>query len=453
MDLEAEDKIQQLKKDYYQLERIHEDEKGCLTKIINTYGVLVSMHPDTADGVRAIKNFLDSEESLPLARIEEEIGKLKDKIIGKEHDESVSVEGALEQLKAVKERLIGACRTVKRIMIPVLEDFYPTSAELSAKAQAIEIKCADDVSMIDLEKPTNDFLRYVEGLKTKISEDFRYINSSFLSLLEHVKELEKTLTNEFGMDERLKEIEYFEMKVSHEVGSIVESFNIHRTISEIKSTVIDKIENIKRLVAIKKEQEVKRSKSAQKKIKKLSKRMIQAERDARTMSKKAERFQTAAMRDGLTGLFNRKAIDMKVKEALQTFHSEKKPLSLMIFDIDGFKMINDTFGHVAGDTVLKKVAQCLGETFRKGDFIARYGGDEFVVAVDNLTREMARERILGFRKNLKKRRFVSYEKGEINLTVSTGLALAREGDTVESLIERADRAMYASKTTKAEAVS
>ena len=129
------------------------------------------------------------------------------------------------------------------------------------------------------------------------------------------------------------------------------------------------------------------------------------------MAKKAELFQEAATRDGLTGLFNRKALDLKLIEYLNTLSIKGEPFSIVFFDVDKFKEINDTFGHVAGDKVLEKVSQCLIETFRKGDFIARYGGDEFVVAIEGLTDEMAQERISLFRKNLKKRRFVSYKNG------------------------------------------
>ena len=112
-------------------------------------------------------------------------------------------------------------------------------------------------------------------------------------LLNNVKGLEQTLTREYGGDERIKEIEYFEMKMSDEASSILNSFNIHRSIDEIKSTVIGKIENIKRLVSLKKKEEVERTRNTQADIKKLKTRINEIEKGARKLTKKAEQFQAA----------------------------------------------------------------------------------------------------------------------------------------------------------------
>ena len=97
------------------------------------------------------------------------------------------------------------------------------------------------MAQIELEDATASYLSFIAGLKGKISEDFRYINNTFFMLLEHVKELEKTLTSEFGGDERIKEIEQFEIKVNKEVGSIADSFNVHATIDAIKSETFENL--------------------------------------------------------------------------------------------------------------------------------------------------------------------------------------------------------------------
>ena len=203
------------------------------------------------------------------------------------------------------------------------------------------------------------------------------------------------------------------------------------------------------MVSKRKKQELKRSQKTQENINELKKRIILAEKDALKMSKKAEYFQMAAVQDGLTGLFNREALNKRIEDDLKRFNGDEERLSLVLFDIDDFKSINDTFGHVAGDKVLQNVALCLKETFRKNDFIARYGGDEFAVVIEGLSGEMGRDKILKFKENFRKKRFFSHKNGDINVNVSVGIAVAKVGDSPNDLIHKADMEMYALKRKKA----
>ena len=230
------------------------------------------------------------------------------------------------------------------------------------------------------------------------------------------------------------------------MGSIVNSFDIHARISEIRSTVVGKLSNIKRLVAKRKKEEVKRSDRAKEGLDKLKKQIVNAERHARKMSKKAEHFRKAAKKDGLTGLHNRSAFDERLRDGLELFNSGGGSFLIVLFDVDNFKAINDMFGHVAGDKVLKIVARTLTESFRKDDFIARYGGDEFVVILEGLSEEMAYERTEKFTKNFSEKRFTSAMAGkDIKINISAGIALADAGEGPDQLIRRADLAMYDSK--------
>jgi diguanylate cyclase (GGDEF)-like protein len=370
--------------------------------------------------------------------------KLKSKIFEEETKKEFD-EGNLSQLNELKDRLLKSCRIVKKIMIVLLDNFYPVTDEMKTQAESINVKCHKEMEQIELENAATSFLSFITGLKGKISEDFTYINNTFIMLLGHVKELEKTLTGELGGDENIKEIERFEIKVNNEVGSIANSFNLHTTIDEIKSAVIEKLTKIKQLMSKRKKEEIRKAQKAQKNIDKLKKKIAEAEKNAFVMSKKAAHFQSAATKDGLTGLYNRSAFDVNVKNSLTVFNKEKRPLSLVLFDVDNLKWINDTLGHVAGDKILQKVAQCLKETFRKDDFIARYGGDEFAVVIADLNEEMAQEKILKFKENFRKKRFFSSNTGDVNITVSAGVAMAMEGDSPEDFIHRADRRMYKGK--------
>ena len=137
--------------------------------------------------------------------------------------------------------------------------------------------------------------------------------------------------------------------------------------------------NIKNLLTQKKQEEVKKAKKAQENITKLKKRIVQAEKDAREMSKKAKRFQKAAKKDGLTGLYNRKAFDARIEEALEAYMKGGDQFSLVIFDVDKFKWINDTFGHAKGDRVLVALAELLKNCLQGEETPVRFAGDEFVV--------------------------------------------------------------------------
>jgi diguanylate cyclase (GGDEF)-like protein len=442
-DLVAE--IKKLKKEYLDSERAHQDEKECLLKIINALGPLVNQ-PELEKPYLQIKEAVQIDKPLDLDRIEAELAKIKKNLVAQKAPGSGR--DGNEHLELLQKRLMEACRSLRKVMIVLLEEFYPMGNAMVKKAAGIEVNCPEDIENILVAEPTDAFLDFLKELRARISEDFKQVNHLLMLFMNQVKELEDTLRQEFGHEDNIKRIEYFEMKINDEMGSISDSFSLFKNIDELKDTILGKINAIKQLVSKKKEEDLKKTRLVQDNIQKLKQRIIQVEKDAKEMSRKAEEFESAAMKDGLTGLYNRKAFDLKLSNVLKAFNEGGDPFALMIFDVDAFKKINDSFGHVAGDKVLKKVAQSLKETFRADDFMARYGGDEFVVIIGSLTKEMARDKIISFKARLKKKRFMSYEKGEVDVDVSTGIALALKDDTIESLIHRADQAMYQVKKNK-----
>lgn len=444
MDPELSEELQRLKNEMFEREKAHHNERACLCKLVHTLALVMSRDEAMTDEVRVMRELTDTDDSLPTDLIEKEILKLKDKILS-EPREPASGKGSPEEFLQLKERLLEACRQVRKMIAALVKDFYPLSPQLKAMTSGIGIDCNEKANHIQFREATEACLKFTEGLRAKIEEDFRYINQSFFILLENVKNLERNLSNELGGEDRVKQIEYFEMEINHEVGSIASSFDIHKTINEVKNVVLAKIKNIRQMVALRKEEEIRKTKLLQVRIQSLKDRIVHAEKDARVMSQRAEQLQMVAMKDGLTGLYNRKAFDVKIRNAFKALTERGEPFSLILFDVDRFKTINDTYGHVAGDKVLEKVAQSLRETFREGDFVGRYGGDEFVVVIERLTGEMAEEKICHFRRNLAKRRFVSHKRGKVDITVSAGIAAARQGDSPEALLERADRAMYTEK--------
>ncbi len=443
---DGDDKVKILKRELFELEKTLDLERECLINLVNTLSVVVGRYPVLSPDVEYIKDLLDTTQDLPVDKIQEKVKELKNKILS-EDIEAIS-DKAMGQIGEVKETLDEACRLVRKMIIAVCEDLYPLDKELESVASGLDINCKGEISKSVFQSTGKSFLRFTEELRKKIENDFRYINKTFLLLLEQIKGLEKTFAAEFGGEEYLKEIEYFEMRINDEVGHIESSFDLYTTINEIKTAVIEKIKNIKQVVSLRKKKEMERARAAKENMKKLQQRIAEAEKQAQELSRKAEELQTVAMKDGLTGLYNRQALELRLTNALKNFEETGDTFSLILVDVDRFKHINDTFGHVAGDKVLKKVGECLKKSFRENDFIARYGGDEFAVVIEKMGEDMASERVNTFKKNLSRIRFVSHKKGEINVKVSAGVAQISKGDTKESIIERADQAMYTDKYSK-----
>ncbi|WFA85615.1 sensor domain-containing diguanylate cyclase [Paenibacillus amylolyticus] len=154
-----------------------------------------------------------------------------------------------------------------------------------------------------------------------------------------------------------------------------------------------------------------------------------------------DQLETLASTDLLTGLKNRRFFQEKMLERVMMFREKQRYFSLLVVDIDHFKSINDTYGHPIGDLVLGNLAGLLQTVSRSTDVVARYGGEEFVVILPDCEEEQA----IGIAERYRSQ-VASADWGEYNITVSIGAATVVEEDTEKSLFQRADNALYASKT-------
>jgi two-component system, cell cycle response regulator len=164
-----------------------------------------------------------------------------------------------------------------------------------------------------------------------------------------------------------------------------------------------------------------------------------------------ERYQKqmyeSAVKDGLTGVYNRKHFNERIHSELSFAHRHKSSLSLLIFDLDHFKQVNDTYGHQAGDEVLTDVAAKIQYTLREEDFFARYGGEEFAVLARDIDDPGARALGERIRQIVQDLRVVTPMGIRIPVTLSIGIATLNDGLQVsaEQLIKAADDNLYRAK--------
>ncbi|MBK5301854.1 MULTISPECIES: GGDEF domain-containing protein [Gammaproteobacteria] len=152
----------------------------------------------------------------------------------------------------------------------------------------------------------------------------------------------------------------------------------------------------------------------------------------------------SALRDPLTDTGNRIAMDQTLQREIEMSRRHSQPLSLLMLDIDHFKHINDTHGHSAGDEVLKAVATSIKNQLRNVDMVFRFGGEEFLILLSNTSREAAA--MIGERLRFATQAQDYEAEGKmIELTVSIGCSTLLPGESAESLLRRADSALYVAK--------
>lgn len=152
----------------------------------------------------------------------------------------------------------------------------------------------------------------------------------------------------------------------------------------------------------------------------------------------------SALRDPLTDTGNRIAMDQTLEREIEMSRRHSQPLSLLMLDIDHFKHINDTYGHSAGDEVLKAVAASIKNQLRNVDMVFRFGGEEFMILLSNTSREAAA--MVGERLRFATQAQDYEAEGKmIELTVSIGCSTLLPGESAESLLRRADSALYVAK--------
>lgn len=148
--------------------------------------------------------------------------------------------------------------------------------------------------------------------------------------------------------------------------------------------------------------------------------------------------------DPLTKTNNRTAFDSSLTREIQLANRNSRPLSVIFFDIDHFKNINDTYGHECGDIALSTAANCIKEAVRNSDIVFRYGGEEFIILLSDTDLNGAKVIAERIRQQVENHR-LAYGMEVLKLTASIGLSCLRGNDNKDSLIKRADDAMYRAK--------
>ena len=233
-------------------------------------------------------------------------------------------------------------------------------------------------------------------------------------------------------------------KMSDAVSLISKNIISGNDLTSLKNTVKEQLDSLQQIVEeerkIVKAQETRVHQS----VEVLANRVNELKLETQELRDKVRREKEQALRDPLTGLYNRQAYNDKITKIFTDSRNDNDHPSLLIWDIDHFKKFNDLYGHVVGDKVLKAVADKLNKSLKDNYFLARYGGEEFVMILPGLSAKDSKQYADLVRNDVSNIIFLIKGK-KIKITISCGIAKIQENDSVQSIFERADKALYAAK--------
>lgn len=253
--------------------------------------------------------------------------------------------------------------------------------------------------------------------------------------------LDHAKTNEF---EKQSSTEQFEGEVKEHVADIQSGIKEADSLEQMQQMVEDRLDQITDKIDVYRKTEDNRMQEVLETITSINTRLHETEEAAKKLQHALTMQKDSATRDELTKLRNRAAYDREIVEAHQTFMRDGETVGVILCDIDHFKKINDTFGHAAGDQVLRIIGTLVSKNIRKSDFAARYGGEEFVLIFygtdfDNIVK--LAEKLRAVIENWK----FTYDNNRVKVTMSFGVSQFVEGDDPASIFKRVDGLLYKAK--------
>ena len=240
--------------------------------------------------------------------------------------------------------------------------------------------------------------------------------------------------------ETAKEVFVAFTKTIYEMSQSSEKFD--KTLNE-QIDVIKAAENMSDILSAK-DVVLGQAKKIQSQTDAMREELEESKRTTSKLTQLLEQVESKAMIDPLTQVFNRGTYNMEIAQMIKEFKRYKNPAALIIIDIDHFKIFNDDYGHKVGDAVLALVASVIKGAVRDTDMVFRYGGEEFVVLLDNLDLKNALTVAEKVRAQIESHHLTN-KANVLNITVSIGLSCFKEGDIESSIFERADKALYQGK--------
>ena len=289
---------------------------------------------------------------------------------------------------------------------------------LHSIGQLVSAACSDN---------SKEFEVYLRTLSVKLTEVQHF-------LFENQREEDEVGASQLAL----------ESKVRSDVRRLSETVETSQDLGILKHAVSEQLVDIVKAMDEMRRQEEGREHHLKQRYGSLMSKVEQMEQETRRVKVHMEEERHRARTDPLTGLPNRTAYDEHIAHELERWNRYQQGFSIAVADLDLFKSINDNYGHLAGDKVLRLVGKILHKQSRRTDVVARYGGEEFVIIMPGTEVDAAKKAAEKLRKSIESSPFNFYGK-PVNVTMSFGVAQIKTNEDIDKLFSRADKALYRAK--------
>jgi diguanylate cyclase len=314
-----------------------------------------------------------------------------------------------------------------------------------SQAQQVKQLLTADRSITGYEKVLDKSVSLLLKIKQHMETEQQGIDKFLAHITEQLTELGMTV---YGASNSAKESAISRSKLNQSVEAQMKDLQLSSSnatkLEPLKEIINQRLEIITKEIQDHNQEESVQRQKTQQQLDELELKVKIMESESNDLKLKLKIANTKALRDDLTGLPNRLAYQERLQTELARWKRYHSPLSLIVWDIDHFKNINDQFGHKAGDKALALIAKQLNSNCRETDFISRFGGEEFVMLLPDTAKEPALKLANQLRLTIEKSGFNSNGKS-INITISCGITEFGENDTHETAFDRADQALYKAK--------
>lgn len=325
-----------------------------------------------------------------------------------------------------------------------LVGMLPLPDSLQMDVKTIQQQLSSGLDPTSLSKIVQNIADLTLAAQRDLQQQRLELERFLLQLTQRLQEMDQAMSDSSEHSRTgMENAQTMNQAVQSEMAGISTQIETVEELGELKQSVQQHLMRIETNLSNHVENEMERDKKYRRHVEQLVSRLGEMEEETRHLRLRVTEERARALTDKLTGVSNRLAFEERLDQELTRWKRYKSPLSLVFWDIDHFKRINDTYGHKAGDKILQALGALLKKRLRESDFTARFGGEEFIsllpekLAAAARVADEIRSDIAGFKFN--------YQGKRVPVSISCGVTQCRQGDTANSLVERADQALYSAK--------